>query len=521
MEEHGKIILVYKGRRKNLLETFDITPYRIVYKDNPVAFAVIRVQFDAFGNTKTAKVLYANPALERLADCEEGKINGRDLQSLFCDPYSDWLFECMNTIKQGKPYKHVFYDERLKKHLSALFYRIQYGCIGICIQDVSKIIEAEKHEEEAQKRKQDVLNAMGHELRTPFDAIIGFTALAAKSTSFEEMKEHLKMVQSSVEEMRTILRHCLDMNSIGNGQMKLYLEPAAYEDLMCGIRPHLLQKAAKKNQTILFQQSAVNQMSIFIDVLHMQQVLMNLISNAIRFSPEGSTIECITEALIPVDGYLPVHFIVRDHGIGMSPEFVNNKLFHEFEQESLGIDGERGTGLGLYITNHIVELMNGTITCKSTPGAGSEFTVSLLCRIAQEHIDTQEQKEADSFAGKRILICEDHQINAMLVENMLDQKQICHEWAKDGEEGISMYGNHDTGYYDAVIMDLRMPRKNGAEAAREIRASGRPDSVIPIIAMTASAFPEDLKLCSEAGMNEYLAKPIEPEQLYAILSRVF
>lgn len=502
-------------------ETFDIRPYQTVYKENPMAFAAIRVLFDALGNPAGAEVLYANPALERLIGCEHGKLTGKSLHRLFFDGYSDWFFDCMTTLKQGKPYKHVLYDEQIGKHLSAVFYKIADSCIGICIQDVTKIVEAGKQEEEGQKLKQDVLNAMGHELRTPFDAIVGFTALAAKSTSLDEMRGHIAKVQTAVDEMQTILRHCLDMSRIGNGEMKLYLEPASYEDLMCGIRPHLVMKAAKKKQTIRFQQSAVNQRRVFLDVLHMQQVLMNLISNAIAFSPEGSTIECITEALIPVDGYLPVQFIVRDHGIGMSPEFVKNRLFHEFAQERPGVDGERGTGLGLYITNHIVKLMNGTISCNSTPGAGSEFTVSLLCKVAEEHIAPREREESDVLTGKRILICEDHQINAMLVENMLDQKHILHEWARDGKEGVQMYQAHEEGYYDAVIMDLRMPVKNGAEAAEEIRASERADSYLPIIAMTASAFPEDLKLCSRAGMKEYLAKPIEPEQLYAILNRVF
>ena len=245
--------------------------------------------------------------------------------------------------------------------------------------------------------------------------------------------------------------------------------------------------------------------------------------NAIKFTPEGGTIECITEALIPVDGYLPVNFIVRDNGIGMSQEFVDKQLFHEFEQENPDEGDNQGTGLGLFIAQHLIRLMDGTITCKSEKGIGTEFQISMLCPIVSDIPEVLQIDEDDAvLRGKRVLICEDHKINAMLVGKMLEKKEVLSEWARNGKIGCEMFEEHETGYYDAIIMDLRMPVQNGVDAACHIRNLDREDSrKIPIIAMTASAFSEDLESCHKAGMNEYLAKPIEPEQMYMLLSKVF
>ena len=505
------------------METFDVTPYRIVYENNPMAFAIVKLLLNELGHPSEAYVAYANPALEELLLRPKGSLEGASLAGLFLNPNIDWIDECISELDKKKPFRYTSYDKNVCKHISSVFYRVSQNHVALYIQDVTKIVEAERHETEEKKRKTDLLNSMGHDLRTPLNAIIGFTELALQSDSYDEEREHLTKIQTSAEYMQSVLNDCLDMNRIGNGKMKLFLEPASYEELMYGIRTLLLMRAEKKKVSLIFSQSAVNQRRIRIDVLHMQQVLMTLVDNAIKFTPEGGTIECITEALIPVDGYLPVNFIVRDNGIGMSQEFVDKQLFHEFEQENPDEGENQGTGLGLFIAQHLIRLMDGTITCKSEKGIGTEFQISMLCPIVSDIPEVLQIDEDDAvLRGKRVLICEDHKINAMLVGKMLEKKEVLSEWARNGKIGCEMFEEHETGYYDAIIMDLRMPVQNGVDAACHIRNLDREDSrKIPIIAMTASAFSEDLESCHKAGMNEYLAKPIEPEQMYMLLSKVF
>lgn len=488
-----------------------------------MAFAVVKLLLNELGHPAEARFAYVNPALEELLQRPKGSLEGVSLAGIFLNPNIDWIDECLAELEKNKPFRLTRYDKNVCKHISSVFFRISQDHVALYIQDVTKIEEARRHETEDNKQKADLLNSMGHDLRTPLNAIIGFTELALRSDSYDETREHLTRIQTSAAYMQNILNDCLDMNRIGNGKMKLFLEPVSYEELMYGIRTLLLMRAEKKKVSLIFSQSAVNQRRIMIDVLHLQQVLMTLVDNAIKFTPEGGTIECITEALIPVDGYLPVNFIVRDNGIGMSQEFVSKHLFHEFEQENPGEGENQGTGLGLFIAQHLIRLMDGTITCKSRKGVGTEFQISMLCRIVSDMPQVPHMNEDDEILrGKRVLICEDHKINAMLVEKMLEKKEVLSEWAKNGKIGCEMFEAHEPGYYDAIIMDLRMPVQNGADAACYIRSLKRADSSnIPIIAMTASAFPEDLASCRKAGMNEYLAKPIEPEQIYMLLSKVF
>lgn len=370
----------------------------------------------------------------------------------------------------------------------------------------------------------DILTSMGHDLRTPLNAIVGFSQLGLSSENLEEALDYMKKISVSAQHMQEVLSGCTDFHTITAGKMRLFMKPCNYEELMSGIRGELQTKAEEKKQKLIFTEYATNRRKVLFDVRHLRQILTSMVENAIKYTPEGGIIECVTEALIPMNGCLPIHFLIKDNGIGMSQEFIEHHLFQPFEREDTEDDElESGSGLSLYIAKHLVDLMNGTIQCESVKGEGTIFHISFLAKIVDDSIQPVEtfQENDKILAGKRILICEDHEINALLAERMLAKKKMLYEWAPNGKKGYEMYRDHEAGYYDAIIMDIHMPVLNGIETTQMIRMEGKEDSFsIPIIAMTANTDTENIEACMAAGMTEYLPKPIDTRQVYILLTKI-
>ncbi len=365
---------------------------------------------------------------------------------------------------------------------------------------------------------------MGHDLRTPLNAIVGFSQLGLSSGNLVEALDYIQKIAVSAQHMQEVLNDCTDFHNISAGKMRLFMKPCNYEELMSGIRNDLQVKAEAKNQELIFSEYATNKRRVLFDIQHLRQILTSMVENAIKYTPEGGTIECVTEALIPMNGFLPIHFIIKDNGIGMSPEFVEQHLFQAFEREDTEADElECGSGLSLYIVKHLVDLMNGTIQCESVQGEGTIFHISFLAKIVEDNVCSAEKFQEDDkiLQGKRILICEDHEINAILTERMLDKKKMLYEWAPNGKKGYEMYRAQEAGYYDAIIMDIHMPVLNGIETTQMIRVEGKEDSLsIPILAMTANTDTESIEACMAAGMTEFLAKPIDTRQVYVLLTKI-
>lgn len=289
---------------------------------------------------------------------------------------------------------------------------------------------------------------------------------------------------------------------------------------------------AKKKSIALSHPARTNKLVGYecrIDLLKTQRMLMNLLNNAIKFTPEGGHVSLSFNNLGFTDTISTDQIIVEDDGCGMSEEFLT-RVFEPFEQERNEYsDTAQGTGLGLALARQTARAMGGDITVESTRGVGSKFTVVFpyeyrrarcadgSCPAAPAAPDNPEA----GLEGLSVLLCEDNQVNAIVARRLLENRGCMVDWAKDGEEGLGKFTSSPHGHYDAILMDVRMPKLDGIETTRAIRAFDRPDAgTMPIIAMTANAFSADRQRCLDAGMNAYLTKPVNPEKLYRELARV-
>ena len=264
---------------------------------------------------------------------------------------------------------------------------------------------------------------------------------------------------------------------------------------------------------------------VLMDYVRVRQVIMNLLSNAVKFTPEGGQIRLELMREDMDDGTLHVSVVVRDTGIGMSQEFIHS-AFDAFTQEAKDDDNRGGTGLGLTITKQLVNVMGGTIECESVKDQGTTVIVTFdfpkVEKDERSEEDLLKQGASLDLTGKRLLLVEDHPMNMQIAKILLEKRHAEVVVARDGQIGVDRFASSSEGYFDGILMDIRMPNMDGLTATREIRKLPRPDAGrIPIIAMTANAYAEDVQKALEAGMDEHLAKPIDPKKLYATLARFF
>ena len=263
-----------------------------------------------------------------------------------------------------------------------------------------------------------------------------------------------------------------------------------------------------------------------IDKARMNQILFNILSNAVKYTPAGGSIRYDIRASILQPGRMEIVHEVRDTGIGMSAEF-QKRMFEPFTRENPDTDSRGGSGLGLAIVRRLVDLMGGSIAVQSAPGQGTDITLTFhsdsvkAAEAAAENHRTAVCSGMPELAGKRLLLCEDNALNREIAQALLKNEGISADAAEDGGEGVRLFAASGAGTYDAILMDLRMPVMDGYQATRAIRALNREDAkTVPIIAMTADAFEEDVQRCLEAGMNAHIAKPFDPETLYRTLSEL-
>jgi PAS domain S-box-containing protein len=407
--------------------------------------------------------------------------------------------------------------------------------IFFCMSDITKQTEHERQQIEilaaarkeavaANEAKSDFLSGMSHDLRTPLNGVIGFTELAMKEENPDRMRDYLSKIRLSGKLLLDLVNDTLDLSRIESG--KLTLEPEAVssramlEEVVTALRP----SADMKNVTLDADPLTFPQDTVWADRLKVQKIVLNLLSNAIKYTPSGGTVTMNVTRLDPPDNGRTHRLVVRDNGIGMSTAFIE-RIYDPFSQEHRKeAQGITGTGLGMTLVKRYVELMNGTIRVESHVGKGTAFTVDLpLQEVSAAKAEQKAVRTAEkNLTGKQVLLCEDNMINEEIAAVLLQEKGMKVDWAKDGSEGLSMFRESKPGYYDLILMDIQMPVMDGLTATREIRALHRPDAAdIPIIAMTARAFAEDVKKCLDAGMNAHVAKPIEPEQMFRVLADSF
>ena len=379
---------------------------------------------------------------------------------------------------------------------------------------------------EASLAKSQFLFNMSHDIRTPMNAIIGYTNLARKEPSLEKVHEYLGKIDSSGKHLLTLINDILEMSRIENGVTELEYAPADLCFLFEEIGDLFAEQMKQKDLDFSVHDSQVQNRLVWCDTKNLNRVLLNVVSNAYKFTPAGGKITVtLYESGSGDDGYGSYEFRVQDSGIGMSREFVD-KMFTAFERERTSTDsGVEGTGLGLAITKRLVDLMGGTIEVLTSPGSGTQIIIRLKLKLATEE-DLQkdsspEDEEEVDFTGKRLLVVEDNAINMEIACMILIQQGFQVDTAENGKVALDMVSSSPPGTYDAILMDIQMPIMDGYAATRAIRALDNKELAdIPILAMTANAFQEDVQAAKEAGMQAHVAKPVDVAVLIKELKTV-
>ena len=377
--------------------------------------------------------------------------------------------------------------------------------------------EALQSAERASKAKTDFLSNMSHDIRTPMNAIIGITTLMKNELHQpEKLAEHLGKLETSGQLLLGIINNILDMSRIESGKTTLNVEKMNLPQQVSQLDSIIRQQAGQRRQTFTVNTHLQHE-NVLADPNRLNQVLMNILSNAVKYTPKGGHIRLEVEELPRNEHFARYRFVVQDDGIGMSEEFQKT-LFDPFtREEKSGTNKVQGTGLGMAITKSIVDLMGGTIHVESTTGKGTRFEVVLEFPIDAEadtvqeaQVLPEEEETASPLSGMKFLCAEDNAINAEILELLLESKGAHCKIYPNGQEIVDAFASVKPGEYDMILMDVQMPVMDGLEATRRIRSSENPlGRIIPILAMTANAFLEDMQKSKEAGMDVHLSKPVD------------
>lgn len=365
----------------------------------------------------------------------------------------------------------------------------------------------------ASKAKSEFLARMSHEIRTPLNAIIGMTEIARRSHGdTEKIQASIEEISSASMHLLDILNDVLDMSKIESGKFELVPEPYQLLDAIAEVDSIISLRCASSGIDYKTNLGNCYNASVLGDKLRLKQVLINLLGNAVKFTTPGGYVELGLDVLADTDEEITIKFMVRDSGIGMTDEQISN-LFVAFEQADKTITARfGGTGLGLAISQTLVVGMGGKIEVESTPGKGSLFTFTVTFKHVVRAPERQRTKAPDKqidIAGKRVLLVEDVEINRMILSELLSDTGIILDEAVNGKNAVEIFRNSEPGYYALIFMDIQMPIMDGYESTRMIRKLDRPDArAVPIIAMTANAYREDIERCFECGMDGHVSKPI-------------
>lgn len=389
--------------------------------------------------------------------------------------------------------------------------------------ELGRVIQSQLNQQQhdiASRAKSEFLSRMSHEIRTPMNGIIGMTAIALQQGQApERIMDCLQKIQSSSDYLLGLINDILDMSKIESGKMKL--EPVNFniDDMLGTIRELILTQASVRGVHFV-QEIELRHRWFIADKMRISQVLINLLGNAVKFTQEGGSITLtVREDSVSEEG-IAIFFAVKDTGAGIAKE-EQERVFRSFEQAAnRDPSKQRGTGLGLSISNSLVQMMGSSIHLESEPGRGStfSFTISLIPGESEEE---SAEREEISFEGCHILVVEDNELNAEIARCLLEERGFEVDCVYDGFQAVERIRTTKPGTYDVILMDIMMPVMDGLEAARTIRGMEREDChTIPIIAMSANAFDDDLKKSVKCGMNGHLSKPVEVDKLYETLHAV-
>ena len=383
---------------------------------------------------------------------------------------------------------------------------------------------AVQRETKANLAKREFLFNMSHDIRTPMNAIIGFTALAQTHIDDRgQVEDYLKKISVSSQHLLSLINDVLDMSRIESGKVTLEAKPVHLPELVHELRDIIQAVVSKKDLSLTLDTVGVENEDIIADPLRLEQILINVLANAVKFTPDGGQIGLwIVQKDTAPAGYADFEFHIKDNGIGMSEEFQKH-IFEQFARERTStVSKIQGTGLGMAITKSLVDMMGGGITVKSGQGKGSEFTISLRFPIGEAKAgQTPPAAKASAFTGKKLLEVEDNELNLEIASTLLKEAGFEVDTAENGKIAVEKVEAASADRYDLILMDIQMPEMDGYEATRRIRAL--PDArkaALPIVAMTANAFEDDRKNALHAGMNGHIAKPLDIQKLFQVLSEL-
>ena len=443
-----------------------------------------------------------------------------------------------NSISADLKYKKAQRENDLSGMLEALVLKTKFQDIGIKILEEKRLeeldeninISAEKQQaleqaEAATRAKSQFLSNMSHDIRTPMNAIFGIAQLMEHDKNdSEKMDDHIRKLKFSSQHLLSLINDILDMSKIESHEVSLNREFINLTDQVMQLKSIICPQTEEKKQKFLVKMHEIRHENLVGDAVRLRQILINLLSNAMKYTPNGGTILFeITEKHSDEQSRSVFEFSVTDTGYGMSQDFIK-RIFEPFTRAENSVTNKiQGTGLGMAITKNIVDLMGGTITLDSELGKGSCFQVTIPLEIADEeevsaveNPEEQDQNQAidTSLQGMNFLCAEDNELNAEILDAILEMEGATCTILPDGQQIAERFKTVKPGEYDAILMDMQMPVMNGLEATRAIRESDNPlGKTIPIIAMTANAFSSDVQECLNAGMDAHLSKPLDVEAL--------
>ena len=399
-------------------------------------------------------------------------------------------------------------------------------------------VEKETKENQFNRAETIFLNSISHDIRTPLNVIIGYTALAsAHVNEAQEVKKYLSKIETASNHLLLLINDVLDMSHIESGTLKLEHAPVYLPDVLEDLKSIVQTDISAKQLEFHVDTKNMVHKNVITDKLRLNQVLLNILENAVKYTrPGGKICFQIQELKGQEPGLAKYEFRVKDTGIGMSEEFIEH-IFEPFSREQTStVSGIEGMGLGMAIVKKIVDRMGGTIAVKSRQGKGTEVTVILPFKVNSQVVEcetkvlkkpgqmkilSERENSENLFKGKKILLAEDNELNREIAVELLKEEGFILDTAEDGTIAVEKMRTAKPGQYDLILMDIQMPIMDGYEATRQIRKLKNPETAnIPIIAMTANAFEEDRQKALEAGMNEHVAKPIDLARLLEVVKKV-
>ena len=409
-------------------------------------------------------------------------------------------------------------------------------------------VEKETKENQFNRAETIFLNSISHDIRTPLNVIIGYTALAsAHVNEAQEVKKYLSKIETASNHLLLLINDVLDMSHIESGTLKLEHAPVYFPDVLEDLKAIIQTGISAKQLEFHVDTKNMVHKNVITDKLRLNQVLLNILENAVKYTRPGGRI-CfqIQELKGQEPGFAKYEFRVKDTGIGMSEEFIAH-IFETFSREQTStVSGIEGMGLGMAIVKKIVDRMGGTIMVKSRQGEGTEVIVILKFKVSSQPVanemralsrpeqmetflekekakqeNLKEENSENPFKNKKILLVEDNELNREIAVELLKEAGFILDTAEDGTIAVEKMRTAKSGQYDLILMDIQMPVMDGYEAVRQIRKLKNPETAnIPIIAMTANAFEEDRQKALEAGMNEHVAKPIDLARVLEVVKKV-